>query len=272
MISVITPCKNVISEGREAFFRKMIPSLYEQTYDDFEHIVVDGGSEDGTVELLEEYQKKGQIDLLISEKDNNVHEAMNKGLRRAKGEVIHVMNSDNFFTTNLFFERSLAALEKYEVDFTHADRSIVRRDGGPTTVKKGDERVAFFRMPFRFQTMLIRKSVYDEIGQFDEKYVIAADFKFMMKMLLAGKKGHYFPEIFICSLDGGITRDRQKCIDEVTMVLFETYGKKFGLSMADCQAIYLQKISPVLFSKIESQVTDPMILRSLEFCFQQAGR
>lgn len=271
MISVITPCKNVISEGRGEFFRKMIPSLYGQTYTDFEHIVVDGGSKDGTFELLQGYAEEGKIDKLVYEEDNNVHEAMNKGIKIAKGEFIHVMNSDNYFTTQNFFQRSLDALKKYRIDFTHADRTIVRRDRGPTTIKKGDERVAFFRMPFRFQTMLIRKEVYDEIGPFDEKYIIAGDYKFMMQMLLAGKKGHLFPEIFICSLDGGITSDRKKCIEEVTQVLYEVYGEKYGLSLGDCQNIYLRKISSKLFDKINSNIKNNQIKNSLAYCYYQAN-
>jgi glycosyltransferase involved in cell wall biosynthesis len=267
MISVVTPCKDVISEGREPFFRKMIRTLYSQSYSNFEHIVVDSDSRDGTRKMLEEYKDEGKIDVLISKKDNNVHEAMNKGIKIAKGEYIHVMNSDNYFTNNDFFSLSLNAIEKLGVDYTHADRSVVRRDGGPTTIKKGDERAAFFRMPFRFQTMLIRKAVYDEIGPFDEKYKIAADFKFMMKMLLKGKKGHYFPEVFICSLDGGITRDRQKCIDEVTLALYEVYGKEYGLTMGDCKNIYLRKISPELYSKICANVNNNQIRNSLDYCY-----
>lgn len=267
MISIITPCKNIIAEGRAEFFKEMMATLEAQTFQDFEHIVVDGDSKDGTAALLREYLARGLIDRLISEKDNNVHEAMNKGIKLAKGEFIHVMNSDNYFATPYFFERSLKALQTADVDFTHADRSIAKRAGGPTTIKRGDERVAFFRMPFRYQTMLIRRAVYDEIGPFDEKYVIAGDYKLMMQMLLAGKRGYYFPEIFICSLDGGITSDRQRCIDEVTRVLYEVYGEKYHLTLRDCQNIYLRKLSPQLFSKIKSNVKNEKILQSLTYCY-----
>lgn len=268
MISVITPCKNVISEGREVFFRKMIITLRDQTYQNFEHILVDGGSEDGTTDLLEEYLNSGHIDTLISEKDNNLYEAINKGLKLAKGEYVYVMNTDNYFATEKFFKRSLEAIDKYEVDFTHADRIIVKRDGGPSSIKRGDERVAFFRMPFRWQTMLIKKEIYDEFGPFDERFEIASDYKFMLKMLLAGKRGYYFPEVFIYSLDGGITKDRQKCIAEVTQVLFECYGEKYGLTLDDCKNIYQKTISPDLFSKIISNVKDRRILESLRYCYE----
>ena len=92
MISVITPCKNIVSDGREPFFRKMFTSLFNQTYRDFEHIVIDGASTDGTLDLLQEYKHKRCINTLVSKKDRNVHEAMNRGIRLAQGKFIHVMN------------------------------------------------------------------------------------------------------------------------------------------------------------------------------------
>lgn len=268
MISIITPCKNLVSEGREAFFRKMMESLKNQTYQDFEHILIDSDSQDGTDQIIQEYVRSGLIDVYIKEKDNNLHEAINKGLKIAKGEYIYVLNTDNYFATNNFFERSIKAIEEHGVDYTHADRIIIKRDGSEFSVKKGNLRVAFFRMPFRWQTMLIKKKVYDEFAPFDEKYEIASDYKFMLQMILADKKGYYFPESLIYSLDGGITMDRQKCINEVTEVLYDCYGKKYSLSLQDCEDIYKKTISPELFSKILSNVKDEIILNSLKYCYE----
>jgi glycosyltransferase involved in cell wall biosynthesis len=254
-----------VSEGREVFFRKMMETLREQTERDFEHIVVDGGSRDGSLEILEAYQKSGHIDVLLSKEDENLHVALNQGLQIAKGEIIHVMNTDNYFASNTFFERSLKAINQYGVDYTHADRFIVRRDGGPTTVKKGDERIAFFRMPFRWQTMLIKRNIYDELGPFDESYKIAADYKFMMQMVLSGKRGHYFNESFIYSLDGGITTDRKTCIEEVSRAIYEVYGQACGFSLEECREIYLKQFSPELLSKIYSNISNETIRASLEY-------
>ena len=246
----------------------MMRTLRAQSYQDFEHILIDGGSEDGTIDLLEKYLKSGHITTLISEKDNNLHEALNKGLKIAKGQYIYVMNTDNYFATDKFFEKSLEAILKYGVDYTHGDRIIIKRDGGPSSVKRGDIRVAFFRMPFRYQTMLIKKEIYDVLGPFDEKLKIASDYKFMLNMILAGKKGYYFPESLIYSLDGGITSDRQTCIKEVAGVLFERYGKKYNLTIDDCKNIYQKTISPTLFSKIMSNVRNEEILKSLKYEYE----
>ena len=90
----------------------------------------------------------------------------------------------------------------------------------------------------------------------------------MMKILLSGKKGFYFPEIFLYSLDGGITKNRQLCIDEVTQVLYECYGENYGLSIDECKNIYLRKITPKLYSKILSNITNKKILDSLTYCYE----
>ena len=268
MISIITPCKNIISESRETFFKKMMDALDRQTFQDFEHILIDGGSEDGTLDFLQGYLKSGCFNTFISEKDNGIYEAMNRGLKFAQRKYVYIMNTDDYFVVENFFEKSIDAFEKYQVDFTHGDRIIKKRDGGRDAIKRGDERVAFFRMPFRYQTMLIRKTIYDEFGPLNEKFKIASDYEFMLKMILAGKRGYYFPEVFIHSLDGGVTKDRQKCIDEVTQVLFECYGEKYGLTIDDCEHIYRRTIPPELFSKILLNIKNRKIVDSLTYCYE----
>ncbi len=245
----------------------MMDSIDTQTYRDFEHIVIDGGSTDGTLGLLHEYQQKGRITALLSEPDKNLYQALNKGLRLSKGEYIHVMNSDDYLTDKNFFTFSLKIMNEAEVDFTHADKNIVTKEENFITIKKGDERNAFFRMPFRHQTMIVRSSVFDDIGPFDEQYEIASDYKFVLKMIMAGKKGLHIPQVLVCSREGGISSNRQKVIKEVTQVLYEAYGKKYGLSVEDCTDIYLRRISTTLFSKIKSNITDNRIVSSLSYCY-----
>lgn len=271
MISVITSCLNICEDGRLEYFEKMMESIHNQTWTDLEHIVIDGGSTDGTVEVLEQYQQKEWINHLVSEKDSGLYSATNKGIKVSSGEYIHIMNTDDFFLDLDYFRRSMDVLYGDIFDFTHADRIIKSRNGKPDYVKKGDERVSFFRMPFRHQTMIVRREVFDEVGMFDEQYQIAADYKFVLQMVLAERKGHYFPETVLCSLDGGASSNREKCIQEVSRVIYETYGHQNGLMPNDCRAIYQRKISPELHSKILANIRDKMIIDSLEICYQQSS-
>jgi len=270
MISVITPCLNIIKDGREEYFHKMMKSVHEQTYRDIEHIFIDGGSEDGTLEILKKYQDKGWIDKLISKKDKGIYEALNKGIGLAKGEFVNVMNTDDYFTDKNFFSRSIVEIEKHNVDFTHADKIIKSRNGKVDVIKRGDERVAFFRMPFRHQTMVVKKDVFKQLGLFDEKYKIASDYKYVLQMLLANKRGYYIPEVCVCSLDGGISSNREKCVEEVSQVLFECFGRKYHLTVADCNRIYIRKIPLLLLLKIVLFVKNNKIRNSLVYDYVQS--
>ncbi|MCK4918720.1 MAG: glycosyltransferase [Candidatus Pacebacteria bacterium] len=271
MISVITPCLNICKNGRLEYFEKMMSSIHNQSWADFEHIVIDGGSTDGTIKILKQYQRKGWINYFVSERDSGLYSAMNKGLLASRGNYIHIMNTDDFFLDLDYFKRSIKVLQTKKFDFTHANRIIKSRYEKPDYTKKGDEKVAFFKMPFRHQTMIIKKNVFDEVGIFDENYQIAADYKFVLQMLLAGKKGYYFPETVLCSLDGGVSSNREKCVQEVSRVIYETYGQQNRLMLNDCKAIYLKKISQKLHSKILTNIKNKKIIDSLEICYNQSN-
>lgn len=267
ILSIITPCLNIIKDGREVYFHKMMESVHNQSYKNIEHIVIDGGSNDGTVALLESYKNKGWITKIISEKDTGIYNALNKGIKLAKGSYINIMNTDDYFLDLNFFKKGIEKLEKLSIDFVHADKIIKSKDGKKDAIKKGNKFNSFFRMPFRHQTMIVRKEVFDKVGLFDERYKIASDYKWVMKMILANKKGFRFSQITLCSLDGGISSDRSKCIEEVSIILFETYGNKYKLTLEECKAIYLRKISFKLLFKVLRKVKNWKIKSSLIYCY-----
>jgi glycosyltransferase len=248
----------------------MMESIHTQTWTDIEHIIIDGGSNDGTLEILEKYRKKGWITTLVSKKDSGIYHAMNKGIKLSRGEFIHIMNTDDYFIDNNYFRKCMDILQTAtNIDFTHADKLIISKSGKPDRVKKGDIRVAFFRMPFRHQTMVIRRRVFDEIGLFDENYSIAADYKFVLKMLLSGKEGHYFAKTVLVSLDGGASSNRKTCIQEVSKAIYETYGKNNNLTIDDCKNIYTRRISSALHKKILFNVHNKQIVDSLNVCYTE---
>ncbi len=269
IVSVITPCLDICRDGRLEYFKQMMSSIHNQTWTDLEHLVLDGGSTDGTLEVLKQYKKKGWIDYFVSEYDSGIYSAINKGILASRGNYVQIMNSDDFFLDLSYFKKSINILQGGEFDFVHANRVIKSRKGEADYIKKGNEEVAFFRMPFRHQTMILKKEVFDEIGVFDESYEIAADYKFVLQMLMAGKRGHYFNETALCSLGGGISSNKGKCVQEVGKVIYEVYGYQNGLTLDDCGAIYRRKISSKLHSKILANIKNIKIIDSLEICYQE---
>ena len=194
---------------------------------------------------------------------------MNRGLKLVQGDYVNIMNTDDYFIDLNFLKDAVDIFSKDEIDFIHADRIIKSRTGEPDAIKRGNERQVFFRMPFRHQTMIVKKEVFDEVGLFDESYKVCSDYKWVLQILLAGKIGYYLPKAVVCSLDGGASSNRSKCIEEVTKILFECYGEQYGLTMEDCQNIYLRKISDVLFSKIIANVKNEKVVESLRYCREQ---
>ncbi len=247
-------------------------SIHRQTYKNREHIVVDGGSDDGTLDILKMYKEKGWISHLVSEKDSGIYEALNKGVALSRGEYINVMNTDDYFVDNNFFERSINEIENRHVDFSHADKIVKSRTGKQDFIKKGDERVAFFQMPFRHQTMIVKKDVYRQVGLFDESYKIAADYKWCMMLLLMGKRGIHIPKVFVCSLDGGVSSDRERCITEVSRALYECYGREYRLTLGNCKDIYTKVMSPFLFLKILLTIKNKIIRDSLVYGYKGQKR
>ena len=134
LVSIITVCYNLVSGGRVPHFKQCITSVLEQTYTNIEHIVIDGGSQDGTVELLKsiieqtEKTKPGTL-RYISEPDNGIYDAMNKGINVAKGKYIAFLNSDDFWHETNGVELSVAALESSNAAFSYAPRTVVSESG-----------------------------------------------------------------------------------------------------------------------------------------------
>ena len=95
LITIITATHNLISNGREKTFRQCVESIHQENQGQIEHLVIDGGSTDGSVRILDEYAKKGWLKY-ISEPDNGIYDAMNKGVRLAQSEYVWFINSDDY--------------------------------------------------------------------------------------------------------------------------------------------------------------------------------
>ena len=95
-VTVITATYNLIKNGREKSFRQCVESVHHQTYKNIEHLIIDGASTDGTLELIAEYEKKGWL-RCVSEPDKGMADAMNKGIQKASGEYVIILISDDYY-------------------------------------------------------------------------------------------------------------------------------------------------------------------------------
>ncbi len=176
-ISVITPTFN-----SEKTIAKNVESILNQSFKDFEHIIIDNLSSDKTLEIVNELYKNSPSNLrIISEKDNGISEAFNKGINTARGDIITILNSDDFYFSNIVFEKIISTFSEPKILFVHGNILFNDKLFG-TNIRKPllcDLRKA---MPYNHPTMFLRKELYSVIGLFDTAYKYAMDFDFICKI------------------------------------------------------------------------------------------
>jgi glycosyltransferase involved in cell wall biosynthesis len=193
-ISVVTPCFNSIATIRET-----IESVRQQDYPDFEHIVFDGGSTDGTVELLKEYPHL----IWVSEKDAGHYHAMNKGIERATGEVVAVLNADDCYRPGALFKVGAAFAAHPDWDGLFGD--VVFVDGEKREIYRREEAVFDYDV-LRFggvcyvvhPTLFVKKAIYNRIGAFRyTELKNCADYDFILRLGREKCRIGHIPELLV---------------------------------------------------------------------------
>ncbi|MFW0899376.1 glycosyltransferase family 2 protein [Clostridium perfringens] len=175
LVSVITPSFN-----SDKTIRYTLESMVNQVYKNYEYIIIDGGSNDNTLKIIDEYKHLfGERLKIISEKDNGIYDAMNKGISIAKGELIGILNSDDWYEKNTI-ELAVKNYKgnKYEVIYG-IQRNI-----------KNEKRYIEFIKSHEFlnehmithPTCFVSKKIYDDFGGFDTNYISSADYDFMLRL------------------------------------------------------------------------------------------
>lgn len=198
-ISIVTTARNSAST-----LRSTIESVLSQTYQDWEHIIVDGGSDDGTRELVESYADcyAGRL-VFLSERDEGMYFAMNKGIRLAGGDVVGILNSDDFYTSADVLQRIADVFESYRPDAVYGDVHYVDPANLERRVRYYSSRnFRLWKMRMGYMpahpSFYCRKELYDNIGLYDTSFRIAADFELLLRFLyIHGVAARYIPMDFV---------------------------------------------------------------------------
>ena len=203
-VSIIT----VVYNGAE-FVRDCIESILTQTYTDIEYIIVDGKSTDGTVEIIQSYGTK--VARFISEPDKGLYDAMNKGIRLATGDIIGLLNADDFYRHNRVIENMVATFEKTGSDAVYGDMLYVDRNDTKKLKRYwrsgwySDNAFLWGWMPGHLSFFAKRK-LYDQYGLFRLDMKSAADYELMLRFIHKNKaKLAYMDEVTIVMRVGGIS-------------------------------------------------------------------
>ena len=202
LISVITPAFNA---GQ--YLGSSIESVQRQSYGNWEHHIVDGGSKDGTGKVVAGYADDRLQ--FVSEPDEGIYDAMNKGVERAKGDVIGILNADDMYEGELVLERVAEVFEDNSVDACYADLMFVDPDKIENVVRfwrsEPYERGMFLKgWMLPHPTLFLRRRVYEEFGMFDTQFRIGGDWDFLLRIFeKGGIRSRYVPETWIRMRVGG---------------------------------------------------------------------
>lgn len=179
LISVVT----VVFNG-EQHIDQAIRSVLSQTYDNIEYIIVDGGSTDGTLDIIRAHE--GRIDCWVSEPDRGIYDAMNKGIRLASGDLVGLLNSDDWYA-----DGAIAEVARIHADGGGQDRVIAGKWGIvleslDLTIEASPSLRFHTGMPLCHQAMFVPKSIYDSVGLYDTRYRFAADLDMALRLHTSG--------------------------------------------------------------------------------------
>ena len=210
-ISIIT-----ITYNSAKTLPRALESVRQQKYDDIEHIIVDGASTDGTVEIIKNYSKghsKGPSDKVpstkevrwVSEPDGGIYDALNKGIRMATGDVIGFLHSDDVLYSPDSIGQIAAAFESTKADVVYGDLQYCNGD----KVTRRWRSNAFKPSSLKFgwmpphPTLYVRREVYEQVGEYDSWFRISADYDMILRIFTAGYKTHYIPQVLVSMETGG---------------------------------------------------------------------
>lgn len=196
------------------YLQQCIQSVANQDYANIEYIVVDGGSTDETLSIIE--QNSSSITKWISEKDNGMYDALNKGMKMATGDVIGILNSDDVLASRNSISKIVASFKEHKVDSLFGD--LVYVDPEDTLkVHRYWRGMPYSRNAFRFgwmpahPTFYVRREIVEQLGGYETHYFSAADFELMIRYLYKNRiSSYYLPELIVKMRLGGMSNSSLK--------------------------------------------------------------
>lgn len=187
LISIITVCYN-----SEKTIKNTLDSMLKQKYDNYEYIIIDGLSTDNTINIIKEYEKKFNGKLkYISEKDNGIYDAMNKGIALCKGELIGIINSDDWYE-EIALEEVSKKYKKESLQIIYGMQRLIKNEQEYDVVLKNHNFIK--ERMITHPSCFISKKIYDKYGMYNTKYNISADYEFMLRIY--NKKDVEFNKIY----------------------------------------------------------------------------
>lgn len=215
LVSVVTVCLNSART-----IRRTIESVLGQSYSPIEYIIIDGVSTDGTLDIIREYGNR--IAVVVSEKDAGISDAFSKGIARARGEFVQLLNADDWLPADKI-EKSVAVLNANPTVVYVFGDIVQHGDDGSERVVKGDSaykrKIDLTMTRMNHPTMLVRRTAYEQYGAFHKEWKVSMDYDWILRLHKAGETGIYSPDVCVNMNLGGVSdRYRIKAFREVRKI------------------------------------------------------
>jgi glycosyltransferase involved in cell wall biosynthesis len=197
LISIITVVYNGV-----ATLEQTILSVINQTYKNIEYIIIDGGSTDGTIDIIKKYEK--HLAYWVSEPDKGIYDAMNKGIDKATGELIGIVNSGDYYETNTIKCIVEKFIENRAIGVFHGLLRIYDKNGKFECIL-GNHSSHLSKGMIEHPTCFVNKAIYDKYGFFDTQYKSAADYDFLLKLYFNSVKFMFLESVLANFHRGGMS-------------------------------------------------------------------
>jgi glycosyltransferase involved in cell wall biosynthesis len=212
LVSIIT----IVYNG-EKHLEQTIESVLGQSYKPIEYIVVDGGSTDNSLHIIKKYENR--LGNWISEKDRGISDAFNKGLKMTRGEIIGIINADDWYEP-LAVEKAVEYING--ADIVYGDLRLLK-DGKTDFILKGDDKFLENEMTINHPTVFVRKHCYYRYGTFDEEFKCAMDYDLLIRFRMGGCRFVHIPEILANMRWDGVSDARWMLGCRETLVIKNKY-------------------------------------------------
>ncbi len=255
LVSLIT----VVLNGGDALLRAF-ESVFAQSYQPIEYIVIDGGSTDGSVDFIKRYANR--IAYWVSEPDQGISDAFNKGIVSAKGDFIGLLNADDWLSPTQI-EEAVKVLEVSDASFVYGDLLYHEPDGSTLHMIQGDPdygaKIKSLMPALNHPTMLAKRQVFQDVGGFDQRYRVAMDYDWALRAHLAGHVGVYSRSVVgHMTLSGISDRRFVQSLIEVRKIAI-----RHGQSWATAWPLYYYRVVKGMSQRFLRRYAPPSLYRLL---------
>jgi glycosyltransferase involved in cell wall biosynthesis len=273
LVTIVTATHNIVSAGRLDSFRQCIESIHSQDYENYEHIIIDGSSSDGTLDVINEYVQRGWC-VCFSEPDSGVWDALRKGQERANGKYINYMNSDDFFSSPKAISIAVNSMLAKNAGWFYSEGFIMRRDGTvynfPTDVYG-----VFNCLGVLHQTMFVRTDILRALDPFASDHVTRENY-FMMLLCVNKIPFSYSDQRLVTYREGGFSSvDYSREDGAIASLDFARYfyciaGRYWGMSESECLSMHGWRcFSKEYGPRYAWALSDKLLIKELRLSFRR---